>query len=380
MEEIRIATFNVSMEALNYVPYRKDRQYELNGSELQQALDSNHQQIRNIAEIIQTVNPDILLLNEFDFHDLDGKALNTFLDDYLAQGQNGQNAIHFPYSYQAPVNTGVASGLDLDGNGKANELPGDGYGFGYFPGHFGMVLLSKYPIENSNIRTFQKFKWSDMPGALKPVVPSTGKDFYDDKTWNNARLSSKSHWHVPISIKGEKVNILAAHPTPPVFDGPEDRNGNRNHDEIKLWHDYITPNAGAYIYDDNQVTGGLNEDQRFVIMGDLNASTLDGDANVKGIGSLLSHSNIQDPLPLSQGGKLHAPDNVNAQHHTAYWGMRADYVLPSKNGFTVKGAGVFWPTDEQETFRLIKDRGASSDHRMVWVDVEITPVKSKEAQ
>jgi hypothetical protein len=51
--------------------------------------------------------------------------------------------------------------------------------------------------------------------------------------------------------------------------------------------------------------------------------------------------------------------------------MRADYVLPSKSGITVKGSGVFWPTKQENTYRLIKDRSASSDHRLVWLDLRI---------
>ncbi|MEZ4950428.1 MAG: hypothetical protein R2784_13730 [Saprospiraceae bacterium] len=62
---------------------------------------------------------------------------------------------------------------------------------------------------------------------------------------------------------------MISHPTPPVFDGKEDRNGKRNHDEIRLWKDYIQ-NA-AYLKDDNNRTEGLEKDAHFVIMGDSNA-------------------------------------------------------------------------------------------------------------
>jgi hypothetical protein len=52
--------------------------------------------------------------------------------------------------------------------------------------------------------------------------------------------------------------------------------------------------------------------------------------------------------------------------------MRADYVLPSTFGFIIKKSGVFWPQQNKNTYRLIKNRQASSDHRLVWVDVELT--------
>ena len=63
---LRIATFNVSMEALNYTDKRKPDAANIDKYELSRALKSGHQQIKNIAEVIQRVNPDIILLNEFD--------------------------------------------------------------------------------------------------------------------------------------------------------------------------------------------------------------------------------------------------------------------------------------------------------------------------
>lgn len=365
----KIATFNVSMEALNYIDYKHDNSLKVSRKILSKALANGHQQIKNIAEIIQTVNPDIILLNEFDNQTDDHQALTTFIRHYLNKRQNGQNAIDFPYYYQGPVNTGVNSGLDIDGNGEKGKLPGDGYGFGYFPGHFGMALLSKYPINIDQIRSFQYFKWSDMPNALMPKIPETNKSWYNQEVRQALRLSSKSHWDIPVVINGKTIHILASHPTPPVFDGPEDRNGKRNHDEIRFWQDYISPKKAGYIYDDKGNKGGINATQPFVILGDLNASNIDGDALKTGISSLLNNDKIQDAMPQSPAGEMHTPDNSNAKHHTAFWRMRADYVLPSVKGLTIKNSGVFWPLATDDNYRLIKDRKASSDHRLVWLEL-----------
>jgi predicted extracellular nuclease len=62
-QTLRIATFNVSMDATNHTPKGE----QVNPDALVNALKSNHQQIKNIAEIIQRVRPDIILLNEFDY-------------------------------------------------------------------------------------------------------------------------------------------------------------------------------------------------------------------------------------------------------------------------------------------------------------------------
>ncbi len=79
--------------------------------------------------------------------------------------------------------------------------------------------------------------------------PKPGRDF---------RLSSKSHWDVPVKVGNKTIHILASHPTPPSFDGAEDRNGKRNHDEIRFWKDYISDSSNQYIYDDKGVKGGFN--------------------------------------------------------------------------------------------------------------------------
>ena len=77
-----------------------------------------------------------------------------------------------------------------------------------------------------------------------------------------------------------------------------------------------------------------------------------------------------DVIPLSLGGDESSPEAFS-NRFTAYWGARADYVLPSRFGFSVQGNGVFWPSKESPLFRLVKDREASSDHRLVWLDVTL---------
>ena len=268
-ETIRVATFNVSMEGGNYV----DGGTTPSGHELPAALsNSDHPQISNIAEIIQRLRPDILLLNEFDY-DLDPeRGVRPFLRNYLHQPHAGTEPIDYPYFYQGSVNTGVDSGMDLDRDGTASGKGNDAFGYGLYPGQYGMLLLSRFPIREEEIRTFQLFLWKDMPGNLmQDMRDENGELWYPQDVQERLRLSSKSHWDIPVSLGDQVVHVLTSHPTPPVFDGPEDRNGRRNHDEIRFWVDYLaTDDAGAYIYDDRGGRGGLRG-ERFVILGDLNA-------------------------------------------------------------------------------------------------------------
>jgi len=380
-KSLTIASFNVSMEATNYVG-RAAR--NLSAKVLSQQLANDSQQIKNIAQIIQTVAPDIILLNEFDYIDDANQGIECFIKQYLATSQGNCLAIKYPYYYYAPVNSGQPSPYDLTGNGSATGIMGDAWGFGFFPGHYAMVLLSRYPIDVKNIRTFKNFKWADMPNALRPVKPDTGQFFYRDEIWPQFPLSSKSHWDVPVLIDNEIVHVLASHPTPPVFDGPELRNRCRNHDEVRFWSDYIAAGAADYIYDDKGSYGGLAENCRFVIVGDLNASVSNGNSHPAAITALLTHDKINDDcIPHSSGAHENSSEKSNAsskstestaKYHTAQWRMRADYVLPSRCGFKVIDNGVFWPSKHSANYHLIKNRHSSSDHRLVWSQLQLTPV------
>lgn len=354
-------------------------------------------QAHKVAEIIQRTAPDILLLSEFDYDEA-GEALALFREHYLEHGWNGAAPAIYPYVFFAPSNTGLASGHDLDRDGVVTTAPGsrqyggDAFGYGEFPGQYAFVLLSKYPIDAAGVRTFQKFLWKDMPGAMLPDDAATPEpaDWYSADALEEFRLSSKSHWDVPVMIGDDIVHILASHPTPPSFDGDEDRNGKRNHDENRLWADYIT--GADYIYDDNGVRGGLKAGERFVIMGDLNADPNDAGAVPGAIAQLLLAPAVaQAPSPTSKGGKVQAAlqGGVNATHKgdpaedTADFGddpergsvgnLHLDYVLFSKAGLRETASGVFWPAPDEEHYDLVGPGFPveSSDHRLVWRDLEI---------
>ena len=277
---IRVATFNVSLYG------------ESQGALLSRLQNESDPQICAIAEIIQRIRPDILFLNEFDYVDPSeappgAGPLTLLQNNYLAKGQNRSGSpggaaepIEYPYSFVAPSNTGIHSGYDLDRNGRVDpktgsgDYGGDSWGFGRFPGQYGMAVLSRYPIDAAKARTFRGFLWKDMPGALLPDNDETPEpdDWYPPEVLERFPLSSKSHWDVPVKVNGQTIHLLASHPTPPVYDGPEDRNGRRNHDEIRFFADYIGPKEDAvYIYDDTGNHGGLARGASFVVVGDLNS-------------------------------------------------------------------------------------------------------------
>lgn len=364
--QIRFATFNASLSR------------NTGGELADQLAAGNHEQIKKIAAIIRTVRPDVILLNEFDYAgEQASRAVEHFQSNYLSRPVNNLKPIEYSYAYTNEVNTGIPSGMDLDGNGKTTD-PTDCFGFGRHPGQYGMLVLSRFPL--GKVRTFQKFLWKDMPGALLPIQPDSDKPFYSNATLEIFRLSSKSHWDVPVKTPQGEIHFLVCHPTPPVFDGPEDKNGTRNHDEIRFWADYISSQSNSYFIDDSGRRGGLSEDARFIIAGDLNADPIDGDSTNQAISLLLDNPLIRDPRPQSKGGIEAA--QLQAKINTTHRGkpgldtgdfsdrspgnLRIDYVLPDRK-LKILGTGVFWPESDLISAQWI----SASDHRLVWLDIKV---------
>jgi len=362
---VRIATFNSSLNRPT-----------LGGLRASLATPGDAQ-ARAVAEIIQRVRPDILLLEEFDYEP-GGESMREFQRNYLSVAQHGAAPIDFAHTFSAESNTGQPSGFDLDHDGQVGG-GGDALGFGEFPGQYGMALFSRFPLDRARARTFQHFRWRDMPGAMPP------ENWYTPEQLAALPLSSKSHWDMSVRIGGRTLHLLASHPTPPAFDGPEDRNGRRNHDEIRLWSDYLS--GASYLVDDAGRRGGFGGGS-FIVMGDQNSDPVDGGSLHDAIEALIKHPRINGTfVPTSAGAPEAAAEQggANATQHgdprqdTADFNdrvagnLRVDYLLPSKD-LRVCGGGVFWPAQADPEARLVWGDAPppSSDHRLVWIDVLIS--------
>ena len=307
-------------------------------------LSGEDPQVEAVLRVVRHANPDVLVLGGFDF-DLGGVALDAFAD--RLEG--------YAYRFASRPNRGRPSGLDLDGDGRVGG-PGDAVGYAAFQGQSGLAVLSRYPIDSGGVIDFTSFHWSALPGhqALENVPP----DF---------PLSTTGHWSVPLMLpSGAILHVLTWHATPPVFDGPEDRNGRRNHDETALWLAYLN---AALPYP---------PPEDFVVAGFANLDPIDGDGRPEALNALLAHTAVTDPKPKSPGGVAHgdaghqgdpALDTVDWPEERGGPGnLRVDYVLPSAT-LTATGSGVLWPDSDGS---LSRDVERASRHRLVWVDVQVT--------
>jgi hypothetical protein len=302
-------------------------------------------QVAAVIRVMAVLDADVILLTSVDY-DRGSVALDLLADLLTAAGAP------YPHRLSFRPNTGMPTGFDLDGNGRPGE-PRDAQGYGLFSGQGGMAILSRLPLDSEGAQDHSGFLWRDLPDSLMPEDTAPG-------LVEIQRLATTGFWDVPLLTPSGPLHLLAWHATPPVFDGPEDRNGRRNHDEAAFWRHYLDgalpmPPPGA----------------PFVLLGDGNLDPADGDGRREGIGALLAHPAVQDPEPKGTHGRDEPAHRGNPALDTVLYpdlgGLRLDYVLPSA-GLDVIASGVLWPPEDDP---LYPDLSAASRHFPVWVDITL---------
>lgn len=291
-------------------------------------------------DLIARARPDVLLLLHFD-HDHQLAALGAF-QALLAEGGHPM-----PHAHAPPPNTGLPSGIDLDGDGRLGRHD-DAQGFGRFQGAAGMALLSRLPLGAGLDHT--DFLWRDLPGSLIPL--RDGAPFPSAQAHAVQRLSSTGHWEVPVELPGGgRLTLLAWHAGPPAFGAVPGRNLARNHDETAFWL--------------RRLEGGLPLPPLagpVVAIGNPNQDPDRGDGMRAAIQGLLDHPRLQDPRPRGPPPAGHAdwPPQATAAFAPPPRGpgpLRTGYILPDA-GLRVAEAGLIWPDPPGR-------------YALVWVDVEV---------
>lgn len=311
-ETLRIATFNTELS-------RKGP-----GLLLRDIRKGDDPQINAVLDTLQQADADVVTLQGFDY-DLGNSALEAFAKALSDRGSP------YPYHFAGPPNAGLQTDLDMDGDGKPGGA-GDAQGYGRFYGAGSMAILSKFPIAGEDIQDFSTLLWRDLPGALLPQTEAG--PFPSAEAQSIQRLSSHGHWILPLEHPTlGRIQLMTFHASPPVFDGPEDRNGKRNHDEVIFWIHLLEGRLDVV------------PTKPFVLTGDANLDPDKGDGRSIAIQNLLAHPMLQDPLP---------------DQPTVMWDqtgpMRVDYVLPSSD-WQITGAQVM-PINPE-----------ASRHSLVWVDL-----------
>lgn len=341
-----------------------------------------------LARNIQKTRPDVLLITDID---TDTHVPDIFKDQYLAEAQADGEAgskdlspLDYRYVYAASTNAGVQSGADLNGNGSTGDA-GDAFGVGHFEGQRSMILYSRYPIKQDEVRTFNDLIWSELPGN------SLDTEKYSKLVRSVLPLNSTSLWDVPLDVDGETVHVVATGLTPDQGEGAD---ADRRLDQLRFLNMYLsdsdelrdlTDDAGAY--------GGLEQEANAVVLGALGPDLESLDENVgqkrqdaaEELETFLDSGELDVAKPSSAGAQCEddaSPqirtilDFVCATQYATRIGggtSRSDYVAAA-NGSTVSKSGI-----EAAMSRAVAEKssaGTSSAssagaRRMVWADVTL---------
>lgn len=348
-----ILPLSAAAEAIRIVSFNAGLSRKGPGLLVRDLLKGEDPQIAGIVARIVALGPDILVLQSFDY-DHDGVALSLFKDRLRDVGHD------MSYHFAARPNSGTPTGFDLDRDGRYG-MARDAQGYGLFSGQGGLAILSRFPIDMDAVQDFSTVLWKDLPDARWPLTPKG--DYYSEEEKNVLRLHNVAAWDVPVLLPSGPVYLLVSQAGPPVFDGPEDRNGLRNGDEIAFWTRYI---AG------DMFNGQGLRSARFVLAAGLNNDPQDGDGLKPTLDELLGRPELIDPEPRSEGAALAAdPDHLGDPGlDTVDWGadpgpgnLRVSYILPSVD-FEVVKSGVHWPTESAS-------ERTGTPHRPVWVDLQV---------
>ncbi|CTQ49144.1 endonuclease/exonuclease/phosphatase family protein [Jannaschia donghaensis] len=301
-ETIRLATFDTGLG-------RKGP-----GLMLRDLQSGRDDQAEAAIALIAQADADVLMLMDIDW-DYAGNGAAA-LRDRLSDVGGG-----YPHHIARRPNSGVPSGFDLDGDGTTHEAR-DALGYGRFTGDSGLAVLSRFPL--GEIRDLTGALWSDhgTPADLVPPPALAGMP-----------LATTAQWVVPITIRGQEITLVTMSAGTPVFDGPEDRNGIRNRDELTLVSDLVDGAKAA------------------LVMGRANQDPAGGEGHAEALMRLLTHPALQDPRPEGPDGGL-----ATVEFRTV-GPMRVDYVLPPR-GLRVVGSGTLHDA-------------AAGPSRLVWVDVAV---------
>jgi len=307
---LRVATFNAELT-------RKGP-----GLLLRDILKGDDPQISAFTALLLKVRPDIIALQGVDY-DLKGTAVQALVSTLESGG------LSYPHRFTAAPNAGQASGLDLNGDGRLGDAD-DAHGFGRFNGMGGMAILSRFPIQRDVVEDYTLLLWRDFPGNIYPMIGAA--PFGGQGVHNVHRLSSRGHWVVPVETPDNgTLRLMTFHATPPLYDGDEDRNGRRNHDEVAFWNAY------------------LDEDERtepFILLGTANIDPKRGSGRRGAIRGLLAHPLLQNPFG-------DAPTAIFSEAMPE--GLQVDYLLPS--------------TDWKVIAQGIETAPGASRHSLLWVDL-----------
>ena len=327
-----------------------------------------------VAEIIQRVRPDVLLINEFDF-DADGTALRLFQQQLpVRRRTTAPRRSATRYRFIAPSNTGIPSGFDLNNYGTSIGGPGRRLRLRRLPGpvRHGRLLAATRstpttsgPSSTSSGRTCRA---RCCPTTRPPRRRPTGTP---PRSWPSSRCRPRATGTCRSRSAARPSTSWSATPPRRCSTVPRTATARRNHDEIRLWADYVTPGAERlHLRRRRQARRARARGAAFVIAGrpELRPARrrqhprLDPAAAGQPAGQHHRHPDqrrgrSEQAEAAGRGRTSPTESDPRVRHRRLRrqlpgpGNLRADYVLPSSD-LRIRNSGIFWPTVDDPFFYL----------------------------
>ena len=277
---------------------------------LRDLLDETPDDIQLAVDRIVAADADILIVGDID-DDRDHLAADAFRQRIATAGR--------AYPHMAVLRS----------NGGRLLASHRTAGYGDFHGDGAVVVLSRYEI--TQVHDLQDWTCAQV------------QCHFD--TDPSMVLSSRLMGMAGIMGPTGPMWIGITHATPPVFDGPEDRNGWRNFDQLMFWRDVLDRR-----YD-------LPRPDVIALLANIDPAV--GEGTKEGIQTVITDPRLRDSAP--QGCHY----LLGCSSVTAYWpvpgpgAMRTYYLLPAREWAIVQ-SGLSWGTPSPDESR----------HALVWMQLE----------
>ena len=300
----------------------------------------NKDRLKNIRSVLNNLEYNLLSINELQY-DL------PEIPNYKFQTR-GQNAEKLARSLNLNTTSMAISFNQANTGNKAKKFKGtyfnkntpkasayiDDQNYGLFPGQYSTALLSYFPIKEEIL--IHDLKWTEFNKDIKLSKFKTSKNKPIDK---DIELFDKSFTDNIIEYDNVEIHIITLHAVPSYHFGNKNTpNYERNRDQLRFLEWYLTggtdldislPKRYAHIKP-------LKENERFIIMGDLNVSIYNDQPGSKVLRRIFKMAKMWIEKP----SHTHENQSFDSKRNP----LLLDYI--AFRGLKIIDAGIYKPNED----------------------------------
>ena len=206
----------------------------------------------------------------------------------------------------------------------------DPQNYGIYPGQYSIALLSYFPIKEEI--TIKDLKWREFN---KDIKLSKFKDILGKEVNKDIELFDKSFTDSIIEYENKEIHIITLHTVPAYhFGNKKTPNYERNRDQLRFLEWYLTGGSDIKVnIPQKYKIKHLNENDRYIIMGDFNTSIYADNPGSKVLKRIFKTSNLWMKKP----GHTHENQTFDDKNNP----ILLDYI--AFKGLKLVSSGIYRP-------------------------------------